>query len=218
MSDLHLLVIKYCFQLWSSNFSTQTWPLNGIYQERRPIQTPRKCKHVYFMYFSIIKRWLDKTKKCLWRFQWGFGTSTKIKKLKYVNLWKNYLKSNIYIHAKLPGEAAKTDGQKLNKGRPKVITIRHKHKIKTNMLMLRETLGSFSIKRLKLESGVDPHVSDNTIIHILKHNKYHYLQSWKKGLMSRHDTRRQLLFAQRVNSILSRDFWTNGIGFYFDGA
>ena len=86
------------------------------------------------------------------------------------------MKSNIYIHAKLPGEAAKPDGQKLNKGRLKVFTIRHKHKIKTNMLMLRETLGSFSIKQLKLESGVDPHVSDNTIIHILKH-KYHYLQS-----------------------------------------
>ena len=32
----------------------------------------------------------------------------------------NYWKSNIYIHAKRPYEIAKTDGRKLNKGRPKV--------------------------------------------------------------------------------------------------
>ena len=41
--------------------------------------------------------------------------------------------------------------------------------------MLRETLGSFSIKRLKLEAGLDPHVSDNTITRILNRNKHHYL-------------------------------------------
>ena len=85
-------------------------------------------------------------------------------------------------------------------------------------MMLRETLGSFSIKRLILESGVDPHVSDNIIIRILKRNKYQYLQSWKKGLMSRRDARTRLLFARNVKRILSRDIWTSGIGLYFDGA
>ena len=84
--------------------------------------------------------------------------------------------------------------------------------------MLRETLGTFSIKRLKFESGVDPGVSDNTIMRILKLNEYHYLQSRKKGLMSKHDARTRLLFTPKVKRILSRDFWTNGIGFDFDGA
>ena len=107
----------------------------------------------------------------------------------------NYSKSNIYIHANFPDEAAKTDGRKLNEGRPKVLTVRDKRKIIRTMLMLRETSRSFSIKQLKLESGVDPHVSDNTIIRILNCNKYHYLQSRKKGLMSRHDPRTRLLFA-----------------------
>ena len=41
--------------------------------------------------------------------------------------------------------------------------------------MLREISGSFGIMQLKLESGVDSHVSDNTIIRIIKRNKYHYL-------------------------------------------
>ena len=135
-----------------------------------------------------------------------------------VKRFPNYSKSNIYIHAKLPDEAAKTDGRKLNKGRPKVLTVRDKRKIIRTMLMLRETLDSFSIKQLKLESGVDLHVSDNTIIRILKCNKYHYLQSRKKGLMSRHDARTRSLFARKVKCIISRNFWTNGIGFYFNVA
>ena len=79
-------------------------------------------------------------------------------------------------------------------------------------------MGSISIKQFKLESGVDLHVSDNTIIRILKPNNYHYLQSRKKALMSRHDARTRLLFARKVKRIPSRDFWPNGIGFYFDGA
>ena len=41
----------------------------------------------------------------------------------------NYSKSNIYIHANLPYETAKTDGRKLNKGRPKVFTVKDKRKI-----------------------------------------------------------------------------------------
>ena len=119
-----------------------------------------------------------------------------------VKRFPNYSKSNIYIHAKLPDEAAKTDGRKLNKGRPKVLTVRDERKIIRTMLILRETFSSFSIKRLKLESGVDPHVSDNIIIRILKRSKYHYLQSRKKGFMSKHDARTRLLFARKVKGVL----------------
>ena len=79
-------------------------------------------------------------------------------------------------------------------------------------------MGSFCIKRLKLESAVDPHESDNTVIRILKRNKYHYLQSRKKGLMSMRDARTQLLFARKVKRIPSRGFLTNGVGCYFVGA
>ena len=79
----------------------------------------------------------------------------------------------------------------------KGLTVRDERKIIRTMLMLRKTLDSISIKRLKLESGVDPNVSDNTIIRILKPNKYHYLQSRKKGLTSRYDARTRLLFIEK---------------------
>ena len=53
--------------------------------------------------------------------------------------------------------------EKLNKRRPKVLTVRDECKIIRTMLMMRETLGSISIEQLKLKSGVDPPVSDNTV-------------------------------------------------------
>ena len=43
------------------------------------------------------------------------------------------------------------------------MTVTDECKIIRTMLMMRETLGSFSIEQLKLKSGVDPPVSDNTV-------------------------------------------------------
>lgn len=89
-------------------------------------------------------------------------------------------------------------------------------KIIRTLLVLKKTLGPFFINQLKLETGVDAHALDNTIIHILKRNSYYYLQP-RKGSMSRQNARTWLLFALKVTRILSRDFWTNGIRFYLDG-
>ena len=77
------------------------------------------------------------------------------------------------------------------------MTVRDERKIIRTMFMLRKTLDSTSIKRLKLKSGVDPNVSDNTITRVLKPNKYHYLQSRKKGLTSRYDARTRLLLIEK---------------------
>ena len=101
----------------------------------------------------------------------------EIKQLKYVKRFPNYSKYNIYTHAKPPDEATKTDRRKLKKGRPKVLSIRDDREIIKTFSMLRETLGSFRIKEWKLEFGLEAHVSDNTIIRILKRNNYYYLQS-----------------------------------------
>lgn len=89
-------------------------------------------------------------------------------------------------------------------------------KIIRTLLVLRKTLGPFCINQLEHKTGVDAHASDNTIMHILKRNSYYYLQP-RKGSMSRQNARTWLIFTLKVTRILSRDFWTNGIRFYFDG-
>ena len=104
-----------------------------------------------------------------------------LKQAKGVKLWERmkrspiHSESNIYIHAKLPGKVAKTDGRKLSQRRSKILNTRGEHKMTRTLLMLRETLGSFSLAQLKHGSEVD-HLLDNTIIRILKHNNYDYLQ------------------------------------------
>ena len=52
-----------------------------------------------------------------------------VKICELVKRFPNYSKSNIYIHAKHPHEAAKTEGRKLTKERQKVLTVRDKLKI-----------------------------------------------------------------------------------------
>ena len=94
-------------------------------------------------------------------------------------------------------------------------TTRDMCKITRILLMLRKTLGSFSIKRLSFDSVVDVHVSGSIIICILNRNN---LQPQEKGFMSRHDARKQTLFTQKVKHIIPTDLWTNGIRFYFERA
>ena len=106
----------------------------------------------------------------------------RVKICERVKRCPNYSKSNVYIHTKLPDEVAKVDGRKLNNRRPGILTTKDEPKIIRTLLMLREILGSFGITQ-KLESGVDAHVSDNTIIRILKRNNHYCLQTRKKGLI-----------------------------------
>ena len=80
--------------------------------------------------------------------------------------------------------------------------------------MLVETSDSFSIKWLKLESRVDDHVSINTIIRILQHNSYYYLNHewkiWCQGMMAEHDhflkKKWNILFAGTFGPMVSEIF------------
>ena len=141
----------------------------------------------------------------------------RIKVSEPVKRYAKYSKFDIYIHAKLPDEARKIDCRTFNKGRPKLLTIRDERKKIRTLLLLRETLCSFSIKKLKVESGVDVNISDNTVRRVLNRYGYKYLQSRKKGLLSEKDARNRLLFARKVKRLYAKDIWINDIGFYFDG-
>ena len=55
---------------------------------------------------------------------WYLHQDKGVKICDLVKIFPNYSKPNVCILAKLPDEAAKTDGRKLNKGRPEVLTVR----------------------------------------------------------------------------------------------
>ena len=82
---------------------------------------------------------------------------------------------------------------------------------------LRMKVGSFTSKRIQLESGVS-HVSNRTICNHLSKKGYHYLQSRKKGLLNAGDLKARVKFCQKVRrNGLMKEFWRTGISFYLDG-
>ena len=142
----------------------------------------------------------------------------KICELLKMKQFSLYSKSNVYLHAKLPIRSAHNDLRDNNKGRPRLLTERDQRSIVRAIGSLREAEGSFSVKRLRLEAGIDKRISDCTVRRCLNELGYKYLQSRRKGLMSRKDIKIRLRYARKVKRLLPNDFWTNGISFYLDGT
>ena len=73
---------------------------------------------------------------------------TKICEFLKMKEFSCYSESNVYLHAKLPIRSTKKDLRNDNKGRPHLLNDRDKRSIV-------KTEGVFSVKRLRLEAGID---------------------------------------------------------------
>ena len=132
--------------------------------------------------------------------------------------FKDYSKSNIYLHAKKPMHTVQSDRLSENKGWPQLLTARYKRNLIQGIHMLRRSIGSFSIWRLKLEAGIDKQISDYTVRRLLNRKGYNYRQSRKKGLLSQKDLKLRVQFARKVKRLFPDTIQTQGIGFYHDGT
>ena len=141
-----------------------------------------------------------------------------VKVAKLIKLFPKYSKSNIYLHAKYPVHIVKDDRHSKNMGQPRLLTERDKRSLILAISYLCDSVGSFSAKRLKVEAGIDPKISDLTVRRLLNREGYKYLQSRKKGLMSRKDIKACVKFAHKVKRLLPQSIWTEGISFYLDGT
>ena len=83
--------------------------------------------------------------------------------LKDKKWYKNYSKSNIYRHAKMPIGEIREDGQHFNEGRPCLLTARTKSMLITAKSKLPTEVGCFNVRRLRVEAGIDPEISDVTV-------------------------------------------------------
>ena len=135
-----------------------------------------------------------------------------------IKMFPQYSKAAIYKHAKKPlnGEPV-FDKRKMNKGRPKKLTVQDERCILRTIPKLRKELGNFTSKRVQLESGVTQ-VSNRTIRNVLNKEGYHYLRSRKKSLLHASDLKARKRFCQKVRrKNLTQDFWNKGISLYLDG-
>ena len=126
--------------------------------------------------------------------------------------------ATIYRHCQREvSTTAKSDGRKRNVGRPKLLTERDGRNIVRSIRQLREVSGRFSSRRVKMEAGITD-VSDRTVRRHLNKRGYFYLQSRKKGLMSKADRVRRVKFAKNMLKKYPKDVWCNEIAFYLDGV
>ena len=135
-----------------------------------------------------------------------------------LKMFPQYSKSAVYKHCKLPLNEEKVDKRKSNPGRPKKLSENDERQVKRSLLRLRETTGRFTSKRVQEESGVT-HVSNRSIRRSLNRRGYYFLQSRKKGLMTKDDLKKRLAFCRKIKRLkMNEEFWRKGVSFYLDGV
>ena len=60
-----------------------------------------------------------------------------------------------------------------------------------SMSKLRTEVECFNVRRLRVEAGIDPEISDVTVRRCLKSEGYKYLQARKKSLMTQKDVKKR---------------------------
>ena len=85
--------------------------------------------------------------------------------------------------------------------------------------VLRRQEGSFSVKRLMVEAGIDARtVSSKTVRRLLHRRGYKYIQARRKGILTEADHERRLKFARRIKCHYTSALWTKQVAFYLDGV
>ena len=138
-----------------------------------------------------------------------------VSKAELARRYPQFAARSVYRHAGKPIED-QVDKRKFNKGRPRKLTLREKRCVINTLKRLRKETYSFTAKRLQEEANLT-HVSTKSIRRVLHANGYHYLQSRKKGLLTKQDKILRTRWARR-NRSKPLEFWTDDIKFYFDGV
>ena len=82
-------------------------------------------------------------------------------------------------------------------GRPKKVTLRDERKLIHTLHTLRYMDKGVTSKKMQLEPGLT-HLSNTTVRGILNKNGYRYLQTRRKGLLSKEDLKRKKEFASNM--------------------
>ena len=127
-----------------------------------------------------------------------------------------YSRATIFRHVKRPVNRP-FDKRKLNKGRPKKLSLRDERNIVRQISRMRSKIGPFTLKKLAREAGIAEDVSMSTISRVLRKHGFRYLHSRRKGIMKPTDFTKRMKFA-RTALKYPMDFWTKNINFYFDGT
>ena len=140
-----------------------------------------------------------------------------ISKAELARRYPQFAKRSIYRHASKDIDDEITDKRKFNKGRKKKLSPRDERLIINTLLKLRLSIVSFTAKRIQTEANI-LNVSTRTIHRVLHKHGFSYLQSRKKGLVTKNDELKRYKFAKEAKRDYPVNFWTDTIKFHFDSA
>ena len=69
-----------------------------------------------------------------------------------------------------------------------------------------------------VRAGIPPSISTATVRRVMKKAGIKWSHAQKKGVLTKSDLKLRLKFARKVRRKLPKNFWTGGVGFYFDRA
>ena len=125
-------------------------------------------------------------------------------------------RATVFRHVKRPVNRPFDKG-KLNKGRPKKLSLMDERSIVRYISWMRSKIGPFTLKRLVREANIAKDVSMSTISRVLRKHGFRYLNSRRKGIMKPTYLTKRMKYA-RTASKYPTHFWTKNITFYFDGT
>ena len=104
-------------------------------------------------------------------------------------------------------------------GRPRKLSERDEESLLRQIDVLRRQGGSFTVKRLMLEAGIDARtISCKTVRRLLHRHGYKYIQARRKGILTVADHERRLKFAGGIKREYTCSLWTDQVAFYLDGV
>lgn len=144
--------------------------------------------------------------------------NVNINKLK--ELFPQYSQATVYRHAKRAISAEPHENKtRKNGGCPRKLSEYDCRRITRAIKRLRKTEGSFTSKRIFIESGITGNISNRTFRRALNRLGYSYRQTRKKGLMKESDFSKRIKFCRKIRKHkLRKLFWQEGIAFYMDGV
>lgn len=136
--------------------------------------------------------------------------------------YRNFSKATICRHMNKKIGDNIIDKRKMNKGRPQKLSARdHRNVLRQVEILRSKGEYNFTVKRIKFMAGLGSTVCDETVRLILISNGLSKRQTAKKGVLTKSDLVKRLEFAKKVKRMFgseSMKLWTEGIGFYLDGA
>ena len=132
--------------------------------------------------------------------------------------YKQFSKASIYRHAKKLIESSSVDKRKQNPGPPPKLSERDKRSILRQVEVLRNSVGHFTSRHVRVSAGVECRVSDETVRRVLRSSGLRYRHARKKGLLTQKDLKVRLAFARKARRKLNPNIWKHGICFYLDGV